>query len=199
MCGLKFCVPGLLLVSLSMAVSTATAGSESVCDPLKAEGVTKGLYGMCVSFCEGGEYASHEAPLTEDELQALAEKAPSGAILRNYNRMKQASDPDMPCIVSAEDDPCPCWSPGELREVSDGVSPDHVAIDYGCNATATSIQVFEGQPGESYAALSTNRSRLRSCFYNNSATAQERVMNLETEDQAAGCMSQITARCNEIQ
>jgi hypothetical protein len=203
MSGLKFRVTGLLLVLMSMAVSAAPGGgesaNESVCDPLKAQGVTKGLYGLCVAFCEGGEYAARDVPLTDDELQALASKAPAGAILRNYNRRKQVSDPDMPCIVRAAEEACPCWSPGELLAVSDGVSADAVAIGYGCDTTATSIQVYEGEPSDSFAALSTNRSRSSNCYYSNSATGKDLLINLETEEQAAACRSQITLRCNEIQ
>jgi hypothetical protein len=205
--GLKFHWTGLLLVLLSMTVSAAPnvapgggeSISESVCDPLKAQGVTKGLYGLCVAFCEGGEYAAHDVPLTEDELQALAGKAPSGVILRNYHRMKQASDPDMPCIVRAVADACPCWSSSELLEVSDGVSADSVSIGYGCVTTATGIQVYEGEPSDSFAALSANRSRSTNCYYSNSSTGKNLLINLETEEQAAACRSQITARCNQIQ
>ena len=49
-----------IVAMLSMMVLTSHAGTpdgqtpavESVCDPLKADGVTHGLYGLCIAFCE---------------------------------------------------------------------------------------------------------------------------------------------------
>jgi hypothetical protein len=203
---MKYSLSSLLLMSLSAVVPAAPPMmqggqipvQESVCDPLKAEDVTKGLYGMCVAFCEGGGFASHDVPLTEAEFDALAQAAPSGAILRNYNRKKQASDPDMPCIVLAEDEPCLCWTSQELLEVSDGVSAEYVGIRYGCDVTSTSMQVSEGESTDSFAALFTTRSGSANCYYSNSATGKQLAITLETEDQAAACRKQLAERCSQI-
>ena len=35
-----------------------TPAGESVCDALQAEGVTRGLYGLCVAFCEAQDWES---------------------------------------------------------------------------------------------------------------------------------------------
>jgi hypothetical protein len=89
---------------------------ETVCGPLKADGVTKGLYGLCVAFCEAQDVAIISDPLTEDELSKIMADAPSGIILESYNKKKTESDPGMPCIMAKE--PCPCWSKEELIEIN---------------------------------------------------------------------------------
>ena len=38
-----------------------TPAEEQVCDPLRADGVTKGLYGLCVAFCEAHDIADSDA------------------------------------------------------------------------------------------------------------------------------------------
>ena len=96
-----------------------TPANEGVCDVL--QGSTSGLYGLCIAFCEAQDYADVLAPITEEDLAALENSAPSGKILANYNKKKQDSDPDMPCIKVEE--PCPCWSEADLAEI-DGVMWD---------------------------------------------------------------------------
>ena len=98
-----------------------TPANEGVCDALRDDGVTKGLFGLCIAFCEAQDITSVEVPITPDELEALEDKAPSGRILANYNRKKTATDPAMPCIKVEE--PCPCWSSADLNEL-DGVMWD---------------------------------------------------------------------------
>ena len=98
-----------------------TPAGEAVCDPLQDDGVTKGLYGLCVAFCEAQDYADEWETITEEELEALEDSSPSGRILANYNKKKTVADPDMPCILVQE--PCPCWSSAELAEI-DGIMWD---------------------------------------------------------------------------
>lgn len=129
----KNSILGLLFISLSMYGLTAAAvtpdgqtpAEETVCDPLKADGVTKGLYGLCVAFCEAQDYADINVPTTEAEFDSLETYAPSGRILANYNKKKEPLDPPMPCIVVQP--PCPCFTAEELAAI-DGVV-DSVAVD----------------------------------------------------------------------
>jgi hypothetical protein len=106
-----------------------TPAEEAICDPLKADGVTKGLYGLCVAFCEAQDHAALSDPITEEELEALADAAPSGRILQNYNKKKQKGDPEMPCINIV--DVCPCWSSDELASI-DGYLPNGTSTDVFC-------------------------------------------------------------------
>ena len=98
-----------------------TPAQESVCDPLKADGVTKGLYGICVAFCEAHDTASPETPITPEDLERLKEQAPSGRILAAYNKKKQETDPNMPCINIDHTNPnpvCPCWLSDQLYAIA---------------------------------------------------------------------------------
>jgi hypothetical protein len=84
----------LLLVSLFVFFSSplaAAPANKGVCEDLKAKGVTKGLFGLCVAYCEAG--------------------ANSEQVLENYNRKKKDGDPAMPCLEAQE--PvlgCACWN-----------------------------------------------------------------------------------------
>ncbi len=118
----------LMLVSIPMFGTPAIAAgtpdgippaNEGVCDVLRADGVTRGLYGLCVAFCEAQDHATLSDTITQADLLALQIGAPSGKILQNYNRRKSPEDPDMPCVLVEED--CPCWSAAELAAI-DGIS-----------------------------------------------------------------------------
>ncbi len=144
----------LSLSAFSLPVVAATPdgqspADETVCDPLKADGVTKGLYGLCVAFCEAQDVASIAAPLTEDELSALLADAPSGIILESYNKKKTDSDPAMPCIM--DEAPCPCWTNEELVEIN-GQQPS--GLPYGVfncqhalTGTVDMISIYEHGTG----------------------------------------------------
>ena len=74
-----------------------TPANEGVCDELI--GGTPGLYGLCVAYCEAQDL---------DEFGVA--RVPNERLLANYDKRKEFSDPDMPCIKA----PCPCWEPTEL-------------------------------------------------------------------------------------
>lgn len=101
------------LVAVSVGLSTAqtpdgqTPANEGVCDELKADGITKGLYGLCVAYCEAQD-CDDDGMLT-DQCVPSSEK-----ILATYDQRKEAGDPDMPCISA----PCPCWSAAELNSIA---------------------------------------------------------------------------------
>ena len=69
-----------------------TPANEGVCDVLI--GSTPGLFGLCNAYCEA------------QDLDTFDKEPPRTKILENYNKKKQAGDPDMPCLQT----PCPCWS-----------------------------------------------------------------------------------------
>jgi hypothetical protein len=203
---LKSGLYGLLCALMSMYGPTALAATpdgqtpalEPVCEPLKAEGITKGLYGLCVAYCEAQDYASRDVPITEAELDTLAAEVPKSHILASYNRKKKPTDPGMPCIVDAVDEPCHCWTTAELIEVSDGVSPDFVGISNGCDVGNHLMQVFERGPPNSWAALISMTSGQAFCSYSNSATAETASIPVETDEQYSGCKKQLMSRCDEV-
>lgn len=103
-----------------------TPANEGICDDLQADGITKGLYGLCVAFCEAQDVTDESDPVTDEELDAIANSAPSGKILANYNKKKKDTDPGMPCIVT--EGVCPCWSAEELASI-DGFFPSPLPAD----------------------------------------------------------------------
>ena len=116
---------GLLAYSPITFASTPdgeTPAQESVCNDLKTDGVTKGLYGLCVAFCEAHDFADQQELMNEDDLQTFEDEAPSGRILRNYNKKKSATDPAMPCI--RVETTCPCWNTEEIDSI-DGLLADN--------------------------------------------------------------------------
>ena len=114
-----------------------TPAEETICDPLKADGVSKGLYGLCVAFCEAHDFADGNITITEAELDSLAAKAPSGKILANYNKRKQESDPPMPCIVV--EPPCPCFTAAQLSEIDGYLDGAEIGISCPTNNPASII------------------------------------------------------------
>lgn len=107
-----------IMIAMSVTAGTLdglTPAEETICDTLREDGVTKGLYGLCVAFCEAQDLASEQTVLSYEDLVALGVDAPSGRILANYNKKKQEGDPGMPCIV--EEPPCPCFTQEELQSI----------------------------------------------------------------------------------
>lgn len=103
-----------------------TPAEETVCDQLKEDGITKGLYGLCVAFCEAQDILDVSTPITPEELESLKIDSPSSVILANYNKKKKDGDPDMPCVLV--DEPCPCFTKQELEDI-DGYDSNGMYMD----------------------------------------------------------------------
>ena len=119
----------LLISSFPTAAETldgVTPAEETVCDPLKEDSVTKGLYGLCVAFCEAQDITDKSTPLTPEELDAIKIEVPSVRILENYNKKKQDTDPEMPCVLVQE--ACPCFTKQELQSI-DGFDSDGLFME----------------------------------------------------------------------
>ena len=130
-----------------------TPAEETICDPLKADGVTKGLYGLCVAFCEAQDYAEVSDPITEEELEALYDATPSGRLLTNYTKRAIATDPPMPCIVVEQ--PCPCFTADELLSI-DGYAEDGASL-INDNAITLATRSYHRESGEDTSGLYEDR------------------------------------------
>ena len=84
-----------------------TPANEGVCDTLWAPGVTKGLYGICVAFCE-----AQDCDIGADGVIPESCRPSSQRLLDVYNKRKSDTDPEIPCRPSAPN--CPCWTDDEL-------------------------------------------------------------------------------------
>ena len=220
----------VLFVSFSMFGLTAkaqtpdgqTPAQESVCDPLKADGVTKGLYGICVAFCEAHDTASPETPITPEDLERLKEQAPSGRILAAYNKKKQETDPNMPCINIDHTNPnpvCPCWLSDQLYAIATDEYGNPNLEAY-CASTSGVCQeppydstdptscvrgVFDGRSPETFAIADLlNPANPASCSYReNNAILTIKVGDIldsetVTVDQIEECLSQVNSICAEF-
>ena len=96
----------------------AVPANEGVCDVLRADGVTKGLYGLCVAYCEAQDHSSLTEPITPEDLDDILMSSPAGRILKNYNAKKTSTDPEMPCMNVVA--PCPCAIEGHFDDYGTG-------------------------------------------------------------------------------
>jgi hypothetical protein len=208
---------GFLFLSLSMVGLTATASTpdgetpavETVCDPLNADDVTDGLYGLCLAFCEAQDLASEEVPITDEELAILQDTPPSGSILNTYNTIKKETDPDMPCIVV--DSTCPCWSEEELAAI-DGNTPSGNGSTLcikqpdpqaGIVDAATAIEVEDNRQSIRASASDSQRfdPPVQRCQYRNIQVTPSISRFLDvgqgtmTSGQAAACLQEVVDRC----
>lgn len=103
-----------------------TPADEDVCDALRDGDYTKGLYGLCVAYCEA--------------------EARSDAVLENYERKRQEGDPDMPCITDSNPAPtCPCWT-------SDTVAAASQLVPFVCQLGDTDQAVYSEFDLENFTA-----------------------------------------------
>ena len=113
----------------------AKSPNQGVCAPLNAPGVTSGLYGLCVAYCE-----AMNCPDVTAGASALRRgcKPPDKGVLANYNRLRRASDPQMPCVKSQ----CPCWTNTELSAIGISYLPhvvDWFSDDFPCAYFSVSL------------------------------------------------------------
>ena len=103
------CAFWLTIAALAMTASAQTPdgetpAEETICDFLQNH--TKGLYGLCVAYCE-----AHDAHLLSPGGDPAELTIPNQRILDNYRKKMKDGDPDMPCVQTT---PCPCWNAEQL-------------------------------------------------------------------------------------
>jgi hypothetical protein len=157
-----------------------TPANEGVCDTLKADGVTKGLYGLCVAYCEA------------QDLNDMNKEPPSTRILANYNKKKTETDPDMPCLEPPPN--CPCWTPAELDSIfMDGIS---VGSDpFGtCNFTSNQSSFLDLTPSYQIAQGTVDGGG-STCAFTDTTTGESHFYNI-SEGDALICKTQVEAACD---
>jgi hypothetical protein len=134
--GFKLCISVLALLTVllggSLAAQNITAGvtpvNQGVCDGLKVQGVTPGLYGLCVAYCEALDCPDPNSISSDPDKVATRQcKTASPKILARYNSIKKDSDPGMACVRTT----CPCWNSAELSKVGTiTTDPPHVVYQF---------------------------------------------------------------------
>lgn len=102
------------LPALAQTPDGETPANEGICDGLV--GMTPGLYGLCVAFCE-----AQDAEATFDEASGEVTFAPGSKpsnqkLLDIYNKKMDVGDPPMPCVNIVANE-CPCWTSEEINNV----------------------------------------------------------------------------------
>ena len=128
--------------ALAQTSDGETPANEGICDPLTDDGVTQGLYGLCIAFCEAQDHADILTAITDGDYDALLDAAPSGKILANYNAKKTDNDPAMPC-VTIDNDSCPCWSEDEFLNASLVGVRDGEATDNRCGTGIDGAKLYQ--------------------------------------------------------
>jgi hypothetical protein len=167
---------GLFGMNGSVVASTPdgeTPANEGVCDALKVDGITKGLYGLCVAYCEA------------QDLDQVEKEPPSTKILENYNKKKTASDPDMPCVAS----PCPCWTSEQLASITaDGIAAS-------CLPGTGSLRIIDN--GDLHYALANTDRNI--CTYVDTNTVPITVnVQSTTEQEAQSCYAAVQQACTSV-
>lgn len=166
---------GMTAITTTAIASTPdgeTPANEGVCDVLI--GATPGLFGLCNAYCEA------------QDLDEFDKEPPSTKILANYNKKKQAGDPDMPCLQV----PCPCWSEAELASIS----ADGQAI---CIPASNKLQKINTtlDIARQFAEADTNAGRERCRYLDlNTVTPTLRTFSI-TPEEAQSCYAQVDQAC----
>ena len=126
---MKNLVSGIAIALLLGAIYTApiqaqtydgvTPAEETVCGVLlepNADGteVTKGLYGLCVAYCEAQDGLSYEEVVGSDPDEYTA--VTDDTLLQVYNKRKKETDPPMPCTVPLPSE-CPCFDQAFVDQI----------------------------------------------------------------------------------
>ena len=153
----------------------STPANEGVCDSLTT--ASKGLYGLCVAYCEAQDLDS-----------VTNKKTPNSKILENYRKKMQAGDPDMPCVQT----PCPCWSAEELASItSDGAAA--VCL----RNTASTIEIIDDTTSAPALRKASADTGNNSCIYID-LNVPRFTGQAVTAEEAQGCYSTVSQACDSL-
>ena len=109
-CCLAFCL-------LAICGTPAVSGEHGSCEDVRY--ATPGLYGLCIAYCEALD-------CDDESFRAASCRPPRESVLKNYNKKKEVTDPEMPCIADLGDAECPCFTADDLA---------HLHLDVTCSLT----------------------------------------------------------------
>jgi hypothetical protein len=176
------------LIVLAMLVGSVTYAEPNVgvCDDL--QGTPKGLYGLCVAFCEAQDCVA-TVDETTGELSFPKNCGPSSEkTLAKYNSRLEPGDPAMPC-VNVEAGGCPCWNEAEIDLVADELvtscqdSPT-LSLLWGRDATTGNLD---------YAGIQVETNI--TCYYQEMTPTFVRRYQVIDAAQHTACRNSVTSEC----
>ena len=189
----EFSLLGLLFVCLSMYWPTVlaqtpdgeTPANEGVCDSLI--GLTPGLYGLCVAFCEAQDCEATLDPITHEVTFDEACGPSNPKLLENYNKRKQPGDRTMPCLNISEPpmpSECICWTEPEMDSIAE------------MSVTACTDDLISGLnvDGRNEQAHVRKEDKCLVLFWDETGTRINRYLST-TPDERASCQQSIVYEC----
>ena len=174
---------------------SARQNQHEVCQDLK--GGTRGLYGLCVAYCESQscDTKSAEAGLCMQQRFNLR-------VLENYNRLKAVGDPDMPCLnndtpdeavdevvdeVVATPSPCPCVSEQEVDETQWSSCEIESGASVVTGDAGTTVLRFDPNPYATSCSLTSQDIDREFPLDEQQASACSTMVEMATERNDIGC------------
>jgi len=94
--------------ALAKTFDGQTPRVETMCEETyKTQSATPGLYGLCVAYCEAGDF--NDVRNDDDSLSKYI--AAKGKLLERFNHLKKAADPELPCLAQGT---CPAFTAEQL-------------------------------------------------------------------------------------
>lgn len=104
----------------AFAQDATTPATDEQCDVFRADGVTKGLYGLCIAICEAPPAANDGCEPAEDANGELIPQSLEGCrpatsnLISRFQAKAAETDPALPCVAVPPDATCPCWEQAEV-------------------------------------------------------------------------------------
>jgi hypothetical protein len=177
-----------------------TPAQEAVCDPLKADGVSKGLYGLCVAFCEAHDADDLVVEADPETGVVFSDTArPSSLKLyANYERKRDldnTADIPMPCVQFTS--PCPCFASEDVNRILD--LPGAICETYTNRRSAlVTHAITDDGPNSARIGANTGPRTPTVCYhYEPHEAAPRTAIAIEiTPEEYSSCKAIILAECD---
>jgi len=168
---------------------------DSVCNVVR--GGTRGLYGLCVTYCEAKGVDSLFTKYQFNPRRAKLASLDRETVLSRYNKRRRGSDPAMPCVeeVAPAVASCPCWTT-QTVEVGNWQTRGVAAK---CLNAINSDELEAGASGSDFAKiLALNVDTATNYCVLVDETSNTEMMQLISEPDAATCRAQVKTTCEDL-
>ena len=181
----------------------ARQSQPRVCDPLRAQGTTPGLHGLCVAYCESRDLSSALETRNPKFAARLADSRQK--FLDRYNQRRQASDPAMPCVVE-ESNACSCWATKQVNPElwNNKISSSSCGVVDDPMFSVDSIQTLTSPTDPEYANFAAYRLSMDGgASFSQVCAAEEPATGTSTQQEIGlaeyeTCRTQIQTLCSSV-